>query len=403
MTKVCSARVLCSLIAATIIAALSGMPVPAVSDAADNATDNATDNQTATVLPEMVLVEAGNFMMGMDVLKDVDAYSGATERVDAFTGATPMKEWPAHQVTMPSYWIGAYEVTNEEFAEFVDAGGYEVKDYWLIDSDYHEDAETGWSWKEKENRTAPAYIDYSTGEESGWDLSKTPYWADDVYSNKSDTPVVGVSWYEAYAYCNWLSEVTGDTYRLPTEAEWEYAARGPDSNIFPWGDSYLSAEEMCGDPGSGAMANCWVPEDTDSHRLLGFGALSMQTGGGAATSVGSYPAGVSYFGVYDMAGNVMEWTADWFQLLYYPRQIKQGETTNPQGPDMAIPPFFVPVFPFWTDPCRSIRSQGFIQDPVGETNYSMHPTYPLRGAHRQFVKRYGGTFYLGFRVVKDAE
>jgi len=356
-------------------------------------------------IPATVLIEGGSFTMGMDVMVDAESAASTT---DTFTGATPFKEGPAHQVKMSTFYIGQYEVTNEEYAEFIDAGGYENRDYWLIDPEYGEEAETGWNWKQKEGRTAPLYKNYTTQEDDGWNLSADPYWMNDSYSGQADTPVVGVSWYEAYAYCKWLSEVTGETYRLPTEAEWEYAGRGPKNYIFPWGNKYLSAAEMCGEPGSGAMANCWLKDDQIEMKTAGAGgggsySALMETGmDGLTTPVGSYPEGVSYSGCYDMAGNVMEWTADWFKILYYPYRVRNGLVEDPAGPAMGYP-FIIPVPPFWLDPCRAIRSQGFIQDSIGDENYSMFgPTYPLRCAHRQFVKRYGGTFYIGFRVLKEA-
>lgn len=354
----------------------------------------------AIKIPEVVAIEGGSFEMGMAV--KLDALSSATQSADAYSGATRLKESPPHRVTMSPYAIGKYEITNEEFAEFVAAGGYEAKQYWLIDEEYAEKADKGWKWKEKNGRTAPCYILYDgSGTEETWDLSSYPYWEKMTYSNEARSPVVGVSWYEAYAYCKWLSEVTGETYRLPTEAEWEFAARGPQSLIFPWGNQYLEAHEICGEPGSGAMANCALKEEqqvVSGDFSFMFSDFTRNT-----EPVGSYPDGVSPMGCYDMAGNVMEWTADWFQMLYYPRRVARGLTVDPPGPSFPLYPFFVPIVPFWMEPCRTVRSSSFAQEPIGEDNYSVHgATYPVRGAHRQFVKRYGGTFYLGFRVVKVA-
>jgi len=364
------------------------------------------DNATLKV-PETVPVAAGSFYMGMNPKADSMPGPPVTApSVDGYTGATPLKESPAHLVSMSAFFIGKYEVTNEEYAAFVDAGGYDQKEYWLIDDEYGEAAETGWKWKERENITGPSYSNYSTGETEAWNLSSDPYWKDLTYSGEADSPVVGVSWYEAYAYCKWLSAQTGDTYRLPTEAEWEYAGRGPESNVFPWGNEYLTEDEFCGPPDSGAKANCWRRGEVEAHALANcsiVSPLSMEVGlDGDSEPVGSYPGGVSWCGAYDMAGNAMEWTADWFSILYYPRCVALDKTEDPPGPAVGTPPFFVPIIPFWVSPCRTLRSIGFIQDPIGESNYSKYgPTYPLRCAHRQFVKRYGGTFYVGFRVVKE--
>ena len=351
-------------------------------------------------LPPLVRVNGGTFWMGMNV--EYDNNTPGSPKVDGYTGATPFKESPAHQVSMSDYYIGRFEITNKQFKSFVDAGGYDTMEYWIIDDAYAEPAMTGWRWKQRENRTVPGYMLYDgSGTYEYWDLNKDPYWKDMTYSSQADSPVVGVSWYEAYAYCKWLSDVTGKTYRLPTEAEWEYAARGPDSNIFPWGNEYLAPDEMCGDPGSGAMANCAVKDsyETQLTNRTMYSDFSRNT-----QPVGSYPGDVSWVGCSDMAANVMEWTGDWFQMLWYPRQVWRGDITDPSGPAFRVFPFFVPIFPFWDDPCRTVRSMSFHEEGLGEDNYSNYgPTYPLRGAHRQFVKRFGGTFYIGFRVVREMD
>ena len=105
------------------------------------------------------------------------------------------------------------------------------------------------------------------------------YWADEKW-NGANQPVVGVSWYEAMAYVTWLAAETKLAIRLPTEAEWEKAARGTEYRIYPWGS------------------------DTPTDRLLNFNGNVGKTVG-----VGSYPDGASPYGALDMAGNVWEWTA----------------------------------------------------------------------------------------------
>ena len=112
---------------------------------------------------------------------------------------------------------------------------------------------------------------------------------------KKDHPVVFVSWHDAEAYCRWLAEATSRPYRLPSEAEWERGARGSDGRIWPWG-------------------NQW-----DAQRCN-----SVEGGPGDTTPVGAYPEGASPYGLLDMAGNVWEWVADWYD---------QSPDRDPKGPD----------------------------------------------------------------------
>lgn len=147
------------------------------------------------------------------------------------------------------YWIDQYPVTNEKYRAFVEAGGYGNQQYW---SDY------GWNWKTENNIIGPAY----------WN---------DLKWNSEDCPVVGVSYYEAKAYARWAGK------RLPTEQEWEKAARSEDGRQYPWGKKFYKNR-------------CNSSESEISH----------------TTPVNQYPNGVSPYGCYDMAGNVWEWCASWY-------------------------------------------------------------------------------------------
>jgi formylglycine-generating enzyme required for sulfatase activity/energy-coupling factor transporter ATP-binding protein EcfA2 len=186
-------------------------------------------------VPQMVDVPAGAFLMGSDKQKDKD---------------TRDTETPQHEVILPAYRIGKYLVTNAQFAHFVTADGYDNKNYWT---------KAGWERKENEGWTEPRYLD-------------------DASRNQENQPVVGVSWYEAVAYCNWLKATTGRDFRLPDEAMWEKAARGVDGRIYPWG-------------------NKWQPEKLNSS----------ESNINRPSAVGMYPQGKSPFEAYDMCGNVWEW------------------------------------------------------------------------------------------------
>jgi len=165
------------------------------------------------------------------------------------------------------YWIDQYPVTNEKYRVFMLDSGYENHQWWSSE---------GWKWRTEKSITSPKY------------------WNDEKW-NKVNHPVVGVSYYEAEAYAKWAGK------RLPTEQEWEKAARGEDGRQYPWGDEF------------------------DKSRCN-----SEESGIGHTTPVIQYPNGVSTYGCYDMAGNVWEWCDDWFDKKAGRRVIRGGSWTNAQ-------------------------------------------------------------------------
>jgi formylglycine-generating enzyme required for sulfatase activity len=191
------------------------------------------------------------------------------------------REQPQHTVTLPDYEIGRDPVTVGEFRIFVDAGGYQHRPYWT---------ESGWAWRVDGPFTHPR----------AWD---SPAWTGD-----DRLPVVGVCWYEACAYCSWLSDRTGQPYRLPTEAEWEKAARGTDGRLYPWGDRFEVAR--CNTRASGLQRTTLV------------GSYSQEL------HPGLVQGGDSPYGCTDMIGNVSEWTMSRF--LPYPYHAQDGRD-EPQG------------------------------------------------------------------------
>ncbi|HQH71145.1 MAG TPA: SUMF1/EgtB/PvdO family nonheme iron enzyme [bacterium] len=205
--------------------------------------------------PPLVWIPAGPFIAG----------SSDAERA---LYRVPREEPKAHVEELPAYWIGRYEVTLFEYVCFLDDDGYNRPEYW---------SEEGWHFRWF----------------YGWEHPRR--WNDREYRGlrPEDRPVCGVSWYEAEAFCNWLMIQTGKPYRLPTSLEWEKAARGTDGRIFPWGDT-------------------WKPGSCNWYGQIGQASLKKEEIDpfGFTAPVGSFEAGKSPWGCYDMAGNVMEWCLD---------------------------------------------------------------------------------------------
>ena len=262
---------------------------------------------------DYLLVPAGEFKMG-DNFNEGDS-----------------SEKPVHTVYLDAYYIGKYEVTNEQYCQFLNEKGNQTEgggSTWLeISSSY-------------------CLIEYSEGEYK-------------PKSGKADHPVVEVNWYGARAYCNWLSEKTGKTYRLPTEAEWEKAARGTDQKRYPWGNSI-----------DGSYANYYnsgVPNDNGSTPVGYYD--------GTKHGIFSTKDNKSPYGAYDMAGNVWEWCSDWYRNNYY----ASSPLSNPSGPSSGT--------------YRVIRG--------GSWSDSM---YHLRSAYRgSTASIFPGArdYHLGFRCVRE--
>lgn len=227
---------------------------------------------------EMVRIPKGEFVMG---------------------SSDHMDETP-HNVVLDSYLIDQYEVSNNQYRQFMKATGHAAPAYW-----------------------------------------------DDPRLNKPNQPVVGVNWFDATAFCSWKGK------RLPTEAEWERAAKGPEGDLhYPWGHKL-------------------TPE------LANYGQNVGKT-----KPVDAYPEGVSGFGVYNMAGNVFEWVSDWYQRDYY----KESPALNPQGPKEGYN---------WANqgPVRTLRGGSWLA-----------PATSLHTSHRFWNQPENNSYGvgLGFRCAKSA-
>jgi formylglycine-generating enzyme required for sulfatase activity len=243
------------------------------------------------ILPALVPAPAGSFRMG------------TSDEDEELLTAHNMRVWedekPQHAVVLSSFEIGCFPVTNAEYRLFYEDKGYEQQEFWSAD---------GWRWRTGQlESNLSAYSDESTRKIVQEWLDRRPvarrnqpfFW-DDLHWNVNNLPVVGVCWFEAEAYCNWLSALTGKNYRLPREAEWEKAARGEANFLWPWG-------------------NEWDAGKCNSENDLG-----------KTSPVGMYPHGASPYGALDMAGNVWEWCQDWYDENEYSR--RQGEdVVDPTG------------------------------------------------------------------------
>jgi formylglycine-generating enzyme required for sulfatase activity len=191
--------------------------------------------------------------------------------------------------------IARYPVTNLQYRRFVEPGGYEKPIYW---------SKAGWEWRTGESDSQAQDDDEKRRLKARPvdQRARPAYWHDARWNNPL-APVVGVSWYEAEAYCNWLAAETGQPVRLPTEQEWERAARGTDGRAYPWGDDFDRNKVNCPEFWAG------VDDLTDWDKWLKW--LNDPSGGQIAstTLVGQMVEGNTPDGISDLSGNVWEWTA----------------------------------------------------------------------------------------------
>jgi formylglycine-generating enzyme required for sulfatase activity len=203
-------------------------------------------------------------------------------------GSDSYNEIMSAPVSLDAFWIDQTEVTNAMFAEFVSA------------THYRTDAEK----KGNSYVYQPSADDFTKKSGANW---QHPHGPGSDLKDLEQYPVVQVSWNDARAYCKWAGR------RLPTEAEWEKAARGTDGRLHPWGD-----QEWAGN-----LANFMDKQLNPDY--------PVDDGYAGIAPVGNYPDGASPFGVLDMVGNVAEWVADWY-VHPYPQGDQDTVVINPQGP-----------------------------------------------------------------------
>ena len=236
---------------------------------ADAETPIVTFRDCQNVCPEMVVIPAGKFQMG------APEHESRQERARHADPIILARESPQHTVLIRhAFALGKYDVTREEFSDFIRETGYQTAKTCISANQTASEESPGFSWRK------PGF----------------------VQTNRD--PVVCVSWNDAQAYVNWLSRKTSHTYRLPTEAEWEYAARAGTTTNQYWGNDQAAA---C------RYANIFDLEAARDMKFY-FGVFHCRDGYIHTSPVGSLLP--NRFGLYDMLGNVQQWTEDCFNDSY---------------------------------------------------------------------------------------
>ena len=307
----------------------------------------------------MVLIPGGKYLMGSDK-------SGAY-----------LNEKPVHQVIISPFFMDKYEVTNQQFLQFVNETGYVTT------------AEKQINWpdmvsylppntpKPPDSLLKPGSLVFNkseypipTDDESKWWIWKTgaswkyPFGENSSIKDILDHPVVHISWDDADAYAQWAGK------RLPTEAEWEWAARGNKKNAtYPWGNESINKEPF--------KANFWQGHFPYHN--------TKQDGYYFTAPVGSFPS--NDYGLFDMAGNVWEWCSDFYQFNSYSLDKEKGICKNPKGPKTS----YDPSEPYAVK--KVIRGGSFLCNDSYCSGY--------RVSRRMSSSKDTGLSHTGFRCVKD--
>lgn len=249
-----------------------------------------------------VLVPAGTFQMGGVPPVDMLAHTYPLLETKRFTDLAD--EAPAHEVRIRrAFYLGRHEVTVGQFQQFVEASGYQPES--------EADGTGGYGYN-------PQYDPATTRRGDAFEGRLPRYsWRNPGFAQGSDHPVVNITWNDAQALARWLSRTEGHHYRLPTEAEWEYACRAGTRTLYPHGDNPQGLVEVANtfDQEAAPLWARWRPH-----------ALAGSDGHAFTAPVGSYAPNA--FGLYDMLGNAWEWVADWHDDGYYATSPRD----DPQGP-----------------------------------------------------------------------
>lgn len=338
----------------------------------NNSTMSTVDMVSTENFKGMVKITGGVFDMGGDIpLGFEDMPKTALPQGD---------ELPKHKVQLSDFWMDEHEVTNAQFREFVEATGYITTAERPIDWDELKKQLPPGTPKPPDEDLLPGSLVFNYAEKKAskdnlanwWSYVKGANWRQPKGPGSSiegldNYPVVHVSWYDAEAYARWAGK------RLPTEAEYEYAMRGGLNNqMYPWGNSKTDEGVYYTNHLQGEFPYSNTKDD-------GFEFLAP---------VKSFPA--NGYGLYDIAGNVWEWTNDWYSAKYYYELEQSGSIAiNPQGPEegFEVQNNFVKN--------KSLKGGSFLCNDSWCSGY--------RNARRMRNTPDTSMEHVGFRCVKDIE
>jgi len=320
----------------------------------------------------MVKIPGGVFEMGGDIPQGFE---------DMPKTALPQgDELPKHAVQISEFWIDEHEVTNAQFKAFVDATGYVTTAEKPIDwEELKKQLPPGTPQPPAENLLPASLVfHYAPANASRdnlgnwWSFTKQANWRQpkgpgSSIDGKDAYPVVHISWYDAVAYAQWAGK------RLPTEAEWEFAMRGGQQNMmYPWGNEKTE-----------------LGTNYANHLQGKFPYTNTIADGFEGTApVKSFPANA--YGLYDMAGNVWEWTSDWYSAKYYTELAEKGGIAdNPQGPQEGFEVYNN------LEKKKAIRGGSFLCNDDWCSGY--------RNARRMRNTPDTSMEHIGFRCVRDID
>ena len=277
-------------------------------------------------------------------------------------------EYPAHKVHVNGFWMDATEVTNAQFAEFVNTTGYVTMAEHPVDWEILKAQSPPGTPKPADSLLEPGSMVFTAtlsvvplnDNSQWWRWVRSTDWRHPEgpttnIKDRDNYPVVQVSWEDAVAYCKWAGK------RLPTEAEWEWAASAGGKNLYAWGNEHDKW---------GSAANTWQGTFPVSN--------TKQDGYLNTAPVKSFAA--NGYGLYDMSGNVWEWCSDWYDPHFYSTQ-SASLTNDPHGPADA---------------------QGLFMKSIRGGSYLCNPSYceGYRRSRRMYSSFDSATNHIGFRCVK---